>query len=314
MPNNKTKGLAQGAMMVALFVVLIAVALYVPLVSIIATLFAPLPLAWYSANYDRNQSIFVAIIACFLTFFIGGLLILPFSLIFASIGVVIGVTLKFKKSKLFILMSTGLTVLITFAIDYLITLKLFEIDFIEESMQLMRSSYEQSLILTQSMTGQSPLTQENLELLFVTLETTIPAAVTLAAFALAFIIISINLPVLKRLGVIVPKFNALKDLKLPRSILWYYLIVLSVNLFAKPEIGSTLYVVSLNLSMILWVLLTIQGLSFILYFLGKKVKVTNFLKVLVILLAIPFYNLVILVGIVDLGFDIRSLVKDKIQK
>lgn len=314
MPNNKTKGLAQGAMMVALFVVLIAVALYVPLVSIIATLFAPLPLAWYSANYDRNQSIFVAIIACFLTFFIGGLLILPFSLIFASIGVVIGITLKLKKSKLFILMSTGLTVLITFAIDYLITLKLFEIDFIKESMQLMRSSYEQSLKLTQSMTGQSPLTQENLELLFVTLETTIPAAVTLAAFALAFIIISINLPVLKRLGVIVPKFNALKDLKLPRSILWYYLIVLSVNLFAKPEIGSTLYVVSLNLSMILWVLLTIQGLSFILYFLGKKVKVTNFLKVLVILLAIPFYNLVILVGIVDLGFDIRSLVKDKIQK
>ncbi|SOC39372.1 YybS family protein [Ureibacillus acetophenoni] len=314
MPNNKTKGLAQGAMMVALFVVLIAVALYVPLVSIIATLFAPLPLAWYSANYDRNQSIFVAIIACFLTFFIGGLLILPFSLIFASIGVVIGISLKLKKSKLFILMSTGLTVLITFAIDYLITLKLFEFDFIEQSMQMMRTSYEQSLKLTQSMTGQSALTEETLDLFFVTLETTIPASVTLAAFALAFIIISINLPILRRLGVVVPKFSALKDLRLPRSILWYYLIVLSISLFLKPEIGTTLYVICLNLNMILWVLLTIQGLSFILYLLDKKIKVTNFLKVLVILLAIPLYNFVILVGIVDLGFDIRSLVKDKIQK
>lgn len=314
MPNNKTKGLAQGAMMVALFVVLIAVALYVPLVSIIATLFAPLPLAWYSANYDRNQSIFVAIIACFLTFFIGGLLILPFSLIFASIGVVIGISLKLKRSKIFILMSTGLTVLITFAIDYLITLKLFEFDFIEQSMQMMRTSYEQSLKLTQSMTGQSALTEETLELFFVTLETTIPASVTLAAFALAFIIISINLPILRRLGVVVPKFSALKDLRLPRSILWYYLIVLSISLFAKPEIGTTLYVICLNLNMILWVLLTIQGLSFILYLLDKKIKVTNFLKVLVILLAIPLYNFVILVGIVDLGFDIRSLVKDKIQK
>lgn len=314
MPNNKTKGLAQGAMMIALFVVFIAVALYVPLVSIVATLFAPLPLAWYSANFDRNQSILVAILACILTFFIGGLLILPFSLIFASIGVVIGINIKLKKSKIFILMSTGLTVLLTFAIDYLITLKLFEIDFINESMQMFRTSYEQSLKLAQNVTGQSPLTGENLELLFDTLEITLPAAITLSAFALAFIIISINLPVLKRLGITVPKFNAIKDLKMPKSILWYYLIVLSINLFVQPEIGSTLNVICLNLSMILWVLLTIQGLSFILYFLDKKIKLTNPIKVLVILLTIPLYNLVILVGIVDLGFNIRSLVKDKTQK
>ncbi|HWL24768.1 MAG TPA: DUF2232 domain-containing protein [Ureibacillus sp.] len=314
MPNYQTKGLAQGAMMIAIFVVLIAISLYVPLVSIVATLFAPLPLAWYSANYDRNQSILVAILACVLTFFIGGLLILPFSFIFATIGVVMGITLRLKKSKLFILMTTGLTVLITFAVDYIISLKLFEMDFIKESMQMMRTSYEQSIQLTQNITGQSPITQENLELLFVTLEITIPAAVTIAAFAMALIIIVINFPVLRRLGVTVPKFTKLKDLKLPRSILWYYLIVLFINLFVKPEVGSTIYVICLNFSMILWVLLTIQGLSFILYFLDKKIKVTNFVKVLVILLAIPLYSFIILIGIVDLGFDIRSLVKDKVQK
>ncbi|MFY3792537.1 YybS family protein [Ureibacillus sp. MALMAid1270] len=314
MPNNQTKGLAHGAMMIAIFAVLIAISLYVPLVSFVATIFAPLPLAWYSSKYDRNQSIFVAIFAIAITFFIGGLLILPFSFIFASIGVVMGMTLQLKKSKIFLLMATGLTVLITFAIDYLITLKLFEVDFIKETMQLMRTSYEQSLTLTQNITGQSPLTTEDLELLFVTLETTIPAAVTIAAFVLAFIIISLNLPILKRLGINVPKFSALKDLKLPRSILWYYLIVLSINLFVKPEVGTTLYVICLNLSMVLWVLLTIQGLSFILYFLDKKVKLTNLIKVLVILLAIPLYSFVVLIGIVDLGFDIRGLVKDKVQK
>ncbi|CAM5197648.1 putative protein YybS OS=Ureibacillus acetophenoni OX=614649 GN=SAMN05877842_105187 PE=4 SV=1 [Ureibacillus acetophenoni] len=314
MPNNQTKGLAQGAMMIAIFAVLIAISLYVPLVSFVATIFAPLPLAWYSSKYDRNQSIFVAILAIAITFFIGGLLILPFSFIFASIGVVMGITLQLKKSKIFLLMATGLTVLITFAIDYLITLKLFEFDFIKELMQLMRTSYEQSLTLTQNITGQSPITTENLELLFEMLETTIPAAVTIAAFVLAFVIISLNLPILKRLGVNVPKFSALKDLKLPRSILWYYLIVLSINLFVKPEVGTTLYVICLNLSMVLWVLLTIQGLSFILYFLDKKVKLTNLIKVLVILLAIPLYSFVVLIGIVDLGFDIRGLVKDKVQK
>ncbi len=72
-------------------------------------------------------------------------------------------------------MATGLTVLITFAIDYLITLKLFEVDFIKESMQFMRTSYEQSLKLTQGITGQTALTKENLELIFVTMETYNPS-------------------------------------------------------------------------------------------------------------------------------------------
>ncbi len=55
MPNNQTKALTQGAMMIALFLVLIAVAFYVPVINIVALIFAPLPLAWYSATYNRNQ-------------------------------------------------------------------------------------------------------------------------------------------------------------------------------------------------------------------------------------------------------------------
>ena len=108
MPNNQTKGLAQGAMMIALFTVLIAITFYVPLVSMITMLFAPLPLAWYSATYDRKASIFVAIIACIISFFIGGLIILPLSFIFAAAGVAIGDALRLKKSKIYLFISTGL--------------------------------------------------------------------------------------------------------------------------------------------------------------------------------------------------------------
>ena len=62
----------------------------------------------------------------------------------------------------------------------------------------------------------------------------------------AFILIVINLPILKRLGIEVPKFTALKDLTFPKAVLWYYLIVLTINLFVHPEIGSTLYMIMLN--------------------------------------------------------------------
>ncbi|RUL49448.1 MULTISPECIES: YybS family protein [Lysinibacillus] len=313
MPNNQTKRLANGAMMVALFSILITIAFYVPIISVVATIFAPLPLAWYSAKFDRSASILVAILGCIIPFFLGGLLIVPFALIFASIGVVMGEALRLKKSKVYLLLSSTITVLITFALQYVISIKLFETDFIKEAMQIMRESYEKSIELSQNLTGQTPIDSKTLNLMFDTMQMALPASITMGAFFFTFIIISTNLPVLKRLGVNIPKFNAFKNLRLPRSVLWYYLIVLSINLFISPETGTTLYVICLNLSLVLWLLLTIQGASLI-HFCLDAFGSPSFLKVLATVMAVPLYSFYVLLGILDLGFDIRSFVKGKIQK
>ena len=313
MPNNQTKRLAHGAMMIALFTIFIAIAFYVPVISLVATIFAPLPLAWYSAKYDRSSSILVAFIGCIITFFFGGLLIIPFAFIFAAVGVVMGDALRLKRSKVFLLMSTGITVLITFAIQYVISLKLFETDFIKESMTLMRESYEKSIELSQSLTGQTPMDAETLQKMFDMVEMVVPATITLGAFFYAFIFISCNLPMLKRFGINVPKFNAFKNMRLPKSVLWYYLIILTINLFISPESGTALYVICLNFSLILWMLLCLQGVS-LLHFSLDAFGSPKFLKVLAAFMAIPLYSFFVLIGILDLGFDIRSIVKSKIQK
>ncbi|MEK4231214.1 YybS family protein [Solibacillus sp. FSL H8-0538] len=313
MPNNQTKRLAHGAMMIALFTVLIAVAFYVPFISIIATVFALLPIAWYSATYNRSSSIFVAAIAIFITFFIGGLLILPFSLIFSAVGVAIGDALRLKKSKVYLFISSSLTLLFTFAVQYLISLRLFEFDFIQDSMKLMRESYEKSIEFSENITGQTPISEENLEQMFSMMEMALPASITVAIFALTFLLIALNLPMLKRLGIEVPKFSTFKNLRLPRAVLWYYLIVLCINLFVHPEVGSTSYVITLNVSLVLWVLLTVQGVSFI-HFTVDEYGLPKFIKVLGTLLAIPLYSFVILLGIIDLGFNVREFIKGKIQK
>lgn len=314
MPNNQTKRIAHGAMMIALFTILIAIAIYVPVLNLIAMLFAPLPLAWYSAKYDRSSSVLVAVLGCIIPFFFGGLLALPFSLIFAAIGVVMGDALRLKRSKVFLLMSTGVTILITFAIEYLISIKMLETDFIKRFMEFMRENYSQAMTLSESLNGQqSAITVEKMNVMFDTMETVIPASITLGVFLFAFIIITINLPLLKRFGVNVPKFSAFKDMRLPRAVLWYYLIVLSINLFLSPEPGTALFVICLNFSIVLWILLTLQGISFV-HFCLDAYGSPSFLKVLITIMAIPLYSYFVLIGIVDLGFDIRSFVKGKIQK
>lgn len=313
MPKNQTKRLAQGAMMIAIFAVLIAVAFYVPLVSIIATAFAPLPLAWYSATYNRNASISVAVIAIFITFFIGGLLILPFSLIFAAVGVAIGDAVRLKKSKVYLLISSSITLLVTFAVQYVISLRLFEFDFIKDSMSLMRESYEKSIAFSENLTGQTPIPKEDLELMFKAMEMALPASITVAVFVLTLVLIMINLPMLKRLGIEVPKFAAFNNLRLPRAVLWYYLIVLCIDFFVQPDTGSTLYVITLNVSLLLWVLLTVQGVSLI-HFTIDAYGLPKFTKILGTFVAVPLYSFVILLGIIDLGFNVRDFIKEKIQK
>lgn len=69
MQNNQSRKLAYGAMMIALFTVLMAIVFYVPLVNLIAALVAPLPIIWYSAHYERKSSFLVAGIAVFVSFF-----------------------------------------------------------------------------------------------------------------------------------------------------------------------------------------------------------------------------------------------------
>ncbi|MDM5251031.1 MULTISPECIES: YybS family protein [unclassified Lysinibacillus] len=313
MPNNQTKALVQGSMMVAIFTILMLISAYVPLIFIVGLIFAPLPIAWYSANYKRSSSILVAVVGCTLTTLTSGITMLPFAFILALIGVIIGNAIYLKKSKLYLFMSSGIAFLLSSTIVYVAYVQFAGINIINMSLELLRENYEQSNELAKSVTGQEVFQPEMIDAMLKTIELTIPATVTISAFFAAFIIITLNLPVLKRLGLDVPKFAPFQNMRLPRSILWYYMIVLCINLFMRPELGSTLDIIVLNVSYILWVLLILQGISFIHYFISKK-GMPNGVKWIATLLALPLASFMILLGILDLGFDVRSLVKGKTQE
>jgi len=313
MPNNQTKALVQGAAMVAIFTLMMIISAYIPLAFMLVFLFAPLPFAWYSAKYKRSTSILVAIVGCILTFITSGLAILPFAFIFAVLGIIMGAAIRQQKSKLYLFMSSGIAVLLTTAIVFLTYLRLAGINMVEIGVEMAKKNYEQTATMSQNITGQSTITPDQIEAVSKMMELTIPSTVTLGAFFVAFILMSINLPVLKRLGLDVPKFSPFQHMRLPRSILWYYMIVLCINLFIRPDLGSTLDVIVINVSYILWVLLILQGISFIHYFISKKGMPVG-VKWIATLLAIPLSSFMILLGIIDLGFNVRSLVKGKTKE
>lgn len=313
MPNNQTRKLVHSSVVIVLFTIIMLITFYVPLVSIVAMGFALLPIAWLAATYDRANAIVVAIIASSITFIYGGIIMLLTSIVFAVAGLVIGDAIRNKKSKIYLFMSTGLALLFTFSILYIALAKFFNLDFVKISQEIAKTSYEQSIKMAEQFPLQQPVTRESLDEAFRLMEAALPSTIIISAFLLAFVLISINLPLLKRFKIDVPKFAPFKMMRLPRAVLWYYLIVLSISMFVRPEVGTFLYIIILNASVVLWLLLTLQGLSFI-FFLLDEYKSPSFLKGLVVIIAIPLYSFIILLGIIDLGFNMREYVKGKIQK
>lgn len=313
MPNERTKQLTLGAMMIALFTILLAVSFYVPVLNIITTFFIVLPVAWYSAKFDRKAAILVTVISIGMAFFVGGLLALPLASIHAPLGFVIGDAIRRNKSKLYLLMASGMTFLISTVIQYVIAVTLFKINPIQEFITLLKASYEQTGEMMESLgalpTGYNKLVEETLFMF----ETVLPSIIIIAVFVSALIIILVNLPILKRLGIDVPKFPPFREMHLPKAILWYYLVVLVVTLFVELDKGTFAFMVFANALVVLRGLLFLQGISLLHFYIDDK-KWPKWVTIVATILAFPLQSITILLGVFDLGFNIRSFIKDMNRK
>ncbi len=308
MQNLQTRKLTNGAMMAAVFTVLLAVSVYVPLLNAITTLFLALPIAWYSAKYDWKASALFATVNLILAFLIGGLLALPLALIHVPLGVMIGLSIYYKKSKLFMFMGSGIVLLFSVMLQYVASIWLFGINVIEEMMTAIELSYKQTGALMESFGATGVDYDKFISQIMFSFETLLPALLVLAVFTTVWVLLLILLPILKRLGTDVPKFPPFRDMRLPKSVLWYYLIVLLVPLLSDLQPGTMIYMIFINASIVLQFLLFLQGVSFYHFYIQQE-GWPKWVKVLVTILAFPLLSFTSIVGLVDLGFDIRGWVK-----
>lgn len=311
MQNQRTRQITNGALMAAVFTVLLAISVYVPLLNVITTLFLALPAAWYSAKYPWKPSALFAAVSLFLSFIIGGIFALPLALIYLPLGLMIGLSIYYRKSKLFMFIGSSLVTLLSIILQYIVSIWLFGVNVIEEFLATARASYTEGGEWMERLGGDAEQIERYNEAsreLLMTMETLMPTLLVMAVFLTVWIHLLINLPILKRLGTAVPKFPLFSDMKLPKSVLWYYLIVLLISLLSDLQQGTMAYMAFMNATVLLQMLLFLQGISFY-HFYIKQEGWPKWVAVVVTVLALPLQAFTIIVGIVDLGFDIRGWVK-----
>lgn len=310
--NNQIK---DGFILGGLLIAILLATLYIPVIGYISLLFLPIPIAVYGYRYGWKKSILLGLIVLFsisvfaFYFFV---ISLPLAIVATLAGVFIGEALKSQRHP-YEVWGKGT---VGYAIGFLLLLLMIHLLSDQSLVTEYRLIIKESLDSTQAFLGQAGLDLSADDLIAIErdmmmLLDLIPAILIIISMIYSFVTQWLIHKVLNRFDQTKLAFPKFRLFQLPKVILWIYFFIVIFSWFnfsGLPMIG----LVTFNAGLILGVLFSLQGLSLIVYFFGKRKqpKVLLILLIIFILVFLPvgMYLLRIL-GIIDVGFRLRKLIK-----
>nr|WP_285850668.1 YybS family protein [Bacillus altitudinis] len=298
--------------MISIFAVMTLFYLYVPLLAIIFFMAAPIPIILYTIRHGLKKGIAAGAIGIVISFLIGsinGLLSAPMLI---AVGVGMGVFYSRRQPGQAII-TGALIYLFSFLIYFVVSVQLFQVDIlgvakesIDQIMPMVESTLKQSGASDQEIAKQLKQFREMQD----TALNSLPVALLIFVTLMSFVNHWFVRPLIKRFVPDMPALKKFKDMRLPKSMVWYYLLTLLLMLI-QPEKGSFLSLVQTSAFQILFILVLIQGFSFIFYYCHEKniSKVVPIFAVVLTILFPPIGVIVRIIGIADIGFDLREKVK-----
>lgn len=306
---KQTKFITEGAALLAIYAILLLVSLYVPFLGALVTFALPLPFILLTIKYRLSNAFVIFTAALFVTVIVSQPMSLVQTIMFGLIGIVLGYMYKKRKKPVEILIAGTLAYLIGIMLIYVASIKFFNIDLMKQMQNMFSESIAQSEKIVSA--AGMPISKEQKELFEQfndVLQTLFPSLLVMASVCCSWITVMISGSVLRRLKHDVAPWPKFKDIQLPKSIIWYYVIFILLETFIKVEPTSYLHMVFSNLYVIFTLLLVLQGLTFITFLayrkgLTKGVPIISFIVCMFIPMLFP---LVTILGIIDLGISLRS--------
>lgn len=306
---KSTKFITEGAALLAIYAMLLLISMYVPILGAVVTFALPLPFILLTIRYKLSSAFVIFTAALFITVIVSQPMNLVKTTMFGVIGIVLGYMYKKQKKPVEILMAGTLAYLIGIMLIYVASIKFFNIDLMKQMQNMFNESMTQSEKIVTA--AGMPISKEQKEL-FVQmndiLQTVFPSILVMVSVCLSWITVIISGSALRKLKHDVIPWPKFKDIQLPKSIVWYYVIFILLSTFIKVEPTSYLHMVFSNLYVIFALLLVLQGLTFIAFLAHSKgftkgVPIISFIACMFIPMLFP---LVTILGIIDLGISLRS--------
>ncbi|PAW38470.1 hypothetical protein CKQ70_01670 [Bacillus toyonensis] len=306
---KQTKFITEGAALLAIYAILLLISMYVPILGTVVTFALPLPFILLTIRHKLSNVLVIFVAALFVTIIVSQPMNLVKTTMFGLIGIVLGYMYKTRKKPVEILIAGTLAYLIGFVLIYVASIKFFNIDIMKQ----MQSVFSESMVQSEKIVSAigMPISKEQKELLTQMndiLQSLFPSILVLVSVCFSWITVIISGSVLKKLKHDIIPWPKFKDLQLPKSIVWYYVIFILLATFIKVDPTSYLHMVFSNLYVIFALLLVLQGLTFISFLAYRKgftrgVPIISFIVCMFIPMLFP---LVTILGIIDLGISLRS--------
>lgn len=312
---NQSEQIKNGFLYVALYVMLIVMSIYIPLVIIPAIVLFPLPFLLFAYRYEWQPTAIFTVIAVLLSFILFGDLGLLIAVLGASTGLLIGMTLRRGMGSYEVWTRGALGGIIGFLFIFVYIQLVFQINWEQEIMTFTEETIQMSEKMVESIGfGQMNEDQQKMiEAQMLGFVQIIPALILIVGSVYGFIVQWISYKTINRIHKEERSFSPFRTLRFPAAIIWVYLLALLVTLFETNEASSFLVAVE-NILVVLGAILVIQGFSF-LFYLSYEKKIPRALPILAIVLTVLFPFLFVFImrflGVLDVGLDMRKNISDK---
>ncbi|WP_085506613.1 YybS family protein [Thalassobacillus devorans] len=310
-----SKQITDGALMTGVYLILLLINVFVPFLGIVVFFTLPVPFILYSYRHGGKPGIFMLLAAIILSLLTATIYSLPLTLLAGVGGLFIGISLYKRRTSYETLAIGSVGFLLGLVAVFLVTQLLFGVNWIDEINTMMDESFAMTEGMMETITGDNEATEEQIQALqeqFKQFPDIIPSLFAIMGLVMAFISQLLSYKIINRLDRADLKFAKFRDFKLPTSILWYYFFGM-IFTWINTDPNSTIYLAAINVFIVTGLLIALQGFAFIFYYthvkkLSKAVPVLSI--ILTILLPTVLLYLVRILGIIDLGFSLRSRLKE----
>lgn len=298
-----------GLLLGALYIAGIIFTAFVPFLALVTMFLLPVPVMFFVYKHERKPILVYILLTSLLSIVIGSIGVFPIVAITMVAGYILGTSLKQKWPYMTTFIAVSMSFLVSFVLSYALISVVTNINVFQELVSTVEQSVEDSMATFENLDEETKQSlQEQVEQIPQVIQTLIPSALALTSAVAGFLIVLIANVFGKRKKLPVQKAPSLASISLPRSIIWYYLIVLLLLLFGPVEAGTYLDTALANLQFMLRVLLFVQGVTFLFFFAQWK-KWPKALPILISIFTVIFFPLVQIVvffGIMDLGLQLRQ--------
>ena len=315
---EQSKKLTEGALLLGIYVLMLFLAMTIPIFFVIAIFLLSIPFIIYTAKHGFKYALVMTSGAMLFSLFIIPVLAIPLTLLASIGGMMIGHGIHQKASPYETWAQGAFGFVIGMVAIFTFSQFVLGFNLIQEIESMLTDSMQVSMDLMQQF-GLQPLTDAEIQLIeqsYRSMLELIPAGVAILAIIMAFISQWLSYKILNRSQQQHLKFPPFREFKLPVAMVWIYFVVIILSLFGQ-ELPDSLGIAVNNVVMLVGWLIVLQGFSFMFFYAHHKGK-SNALPIVGIILTLifPFFflYLVRILGIIDIGFDLRKRLSEEGKK